>query len=460
VKLRVSLEAGETIDGYLVGERLHAGAMGVIHRVTREGSPFPMAMKVPLLGKGEDASGLLGFETEAMILPALQGRHVPRFVAAGALAEVPYLVMEWIEGESLAAQATRNPRPAQEVAAIGAAIAEALHELHHQGAIHLDLKPENVLLRADGEAVLIDFGLAHHARFPDLLAEERRFLAGSAPYIAPEPARGVRHDPRSDLFSLGVVLYELATARLPFGTPLTLAGLRDRLWMDPAPPSQRASVPPWLQEIILRCLEPDPEERYQAAAHVAFDLRNPGQVQLTERAAKSSQAGFLRQTVRWWKGRDIQAASAQRAGAARAQARVVMVAVDTRHQDDDRHPALQEAVARILAATPQTRLLFVSVVPVILGEAGIPQLEHRVRLRAWAKRFALPPHSHSMHVLESASPAAALLDFARANLVDLIVLGAPGPEAPFAWWRSAASTVASQAPCSVYMVRAGGATAA
>ncbi len=160
-----------------------------------------------------------------------------RFVAAGDIRRTPYVVMEQVEGKSLESHLERCPMPADEVAQIGAAIADAIHSLHKQGATHCDLKPDNLILRPSGEVVLIDFGLAWHARFPDLIEEERRFTAGSAPYLSPEQLLGVRGDPRSDVFSLGVILYELATGELPFGMPNTKGGLRQRLWMDPDPPA-------------------------------------------------------------------------------------------------------------------------------------------------------------------------------------------------------------------------------
>src|SRR5262249_39475917 len=160
-----------------------------------------------------------------------------------------------------------------------------------------DLKPDNVLLRRNGEAVLLDFGLAWHARFPDLLAEEDRFEAGSAPYLSPEQLLGVRGDPRSDVFSLGVILYELATGELPFGMPVSRGGLRQRLWLPPDPPATLSpEVTPVLQEIILRCLESQAEKRYRSAAHVAFDLRHPAQVPLTERAFRTRLPRFLSRT--------------------------------------------------------------------------------------------------------------------------------------------------------------------
>ena len=251
-----------------------------------------------------------------------------------------------------------------DTARIGAAVADAVHSLHLQDAIHLDLKPENVILKADGEAVLIDFGIAYHAHFPDLLAEEQRFPAGSAPYISPEQVLGTRSDPRSDIFALGAILYEMATGELPFGTPATMAGLRDRLWRDPIAPRLRSpEVPPWLQEIILRCLEPRADDRYQSAAHVAFDLRK--------------------------------------------------------------------------------------------SRPGAPYyLDHLARLRHWVEPLRLPPRRLSLHVIESANPETALLEFARHNSVDLIVLGAPHPaQLGLAWWRSVASRVTANASCSVHVVR-------
>ena len=200
--------------------------MGDIYAIERDGPK--LIMKIPRL---EPSEGIIGFETEATIVPALHGAHVPRFVAAGDLARTPYLVTEWIDGVSLE---ELLPLPIDDVIRVGAAIADALHSIHEQETIHLDLKPENVILKNDGTAALIDFGFAHHARYPDLLAEETRFGAGSAAYVSPEQIRGTREDPRADIFALGVVLYEMATGRFPFGEPDT--DVRNRLWIDPMPP--------------------------------------------------------------------------------------------------------------------------------------------------------------------------------------------------------------------------------
>jgi len=314
------------------------------------------------------------------------------------------------------------------------------------------------VMRPDGVAVLVDFALAHHRALPDLLAQEHRYAAGSAPYVSPEQVRGSRSDPRSDLYALGVMLYEMATGKLPHGTPRTFAGLRDRLWRDPTPPMALVpDLPPWLQEVILRCLEVDPSRRYQSAAQLAFDLRNPGQVVLTARSTKSKPIGMLRQAVRWWYSRDIIEALPATVRADVSSAPVVMVAVDTLHPDDPRQPDLQLATQRILSLSREFRLVCVAVVPESIGGPSPEkdaQVEHRIRLRHWLAPIAIEAGRVSMHVLEAPDPGNAIVEFGRRNNVDLIVLGAPDPdERALAWWRSVASTVTANASCSVHVVR-------
>lgn len=454
------LRPGDRIDGYVIGERLNAGGTGYVFRVEPPAGRdpgFPLVMKVPGVGPGEPPENVVGFEMELMIHPVLGGPHVPRLVASGDLQATPYLVMERIEGEDLGRLLAAAPLEAAEVARIGAAIADALHSLHAQSTVHHDLKPENVILKADGVAVLLDFGIAHHERYPDLLAEETRFTAGSTPYVSPEQLRARRGDSRSDLFALGALLYELATGEPPFGIPSTSAGLRDRLWRVPMPPRGRnPSVPPWLQEVILRCLEPDADARYQAASHVAFDLRNPDQVVLTVRAQRLRTPRLLSQTRRWWRAREPAVASLPRP------TRVILVAVDTSHPDDPRHDHIRRAARQILSVAAEHRMMFVSVVkgpvvgegPTLAQTASGQHLDHLVRLRRWVEPLGLPAERQSLHVMSSGDAAATLVALARFNHADLIVLGAPTPdEKLLAWWRSVASGVTANAPCSVFVVR-------
>lgn len=452
------VKAGDEIDGFVLGEHVHSGAMGDIYRAHRNGAEFPMIMKIPRVSDGEAMEQLLAFETEAMVLPTLAGPHFPRFVAAGDISTLPYLVLEWIAGESLAAIMKRGPMPVEEVARVGAAISDALQTMHLQDTIHLDLKPENVIVRPDGRVCIIDFGLAHHVGYPDLLEEERRFTSGSTPYVSPEQVLGSRNDSRSDLFALGVILYEAATGELPFGTPASMAGLRDRLWMDPEPPrSIKADVPDWFQEIVLHCIEPDASRRYQRAAHLCFDLRHPSQVAITARGAKLRRAGFFTQVGRWWNARRFRLPDAGRAAVAASVAPVIMAAVDTTHPDDPRHAALLRAVWQVLRLSADFRLICVSIISGgpshDFGGANL-QMEHLIRLRHWVTPLRLPQQRLTMHVMEAANPATALVQFARENHVDLIMIGAPPPdERAMAWWRSVASGVTSHAHCSVHVVR-------
>ena len=463
---RNPVQPGALIDGYRVGECIHRGGNGAVYlteAAAGDDPGFPLVMKVPRLGRGEPTLGIESFEIEQMILPALGGRHLPRFVATGDMTRTPYIVMERIDGVSLAKLLESGPQPPGEVARIGAAIADALQSVHGQDVVHLDLKPENVMLRASGEAVLLDFGFARHAQYPDLLGEEQHFAAGSAAYVSPEQLSDDRSDPRSDVYALGAVLYELATGEPPFGEPETLAGMRDRLWREPVPPRAiNPAVPPWLQEVILHCLEPEARVRYQSAAHIALDLRHPDQVVLSARAERTEAPGFFPQLRRWWRSkraRDRRWLGEPRSG---SRAVVILVAVDTEHPDDERHSPLQWTTGQIVSLNPECRLMCVSVIrsaplgegPTTLETATGKHLEHKMRLKRWVEPLNLAPSRLSLHVVEAANAADTLLELARVNHVDLIVLGAPLPsKKTLGWWRSAASTVTANAPCSVHVVR-------
>jgi len=460
------VQSGAILDGYRVDDRIHRGGTGSVYSATAPADHdpgFPIVIKAPLLGRGESSIGVDSFEMEQMILPALEGTHVPRFVQAGDVASTPYIVMERIDGQPLSEIIALAPLPPDDVARIGSALADAISSVHAQDVIHFDVKPENFILRPNGEAVLLDFGFARHARYPDLLAEEREFAAGSAAYVSPEQLQDDRSDPRSDIFSLGVLLYEMSTGKLPFGSPQTLAGQRDRLWREPVPPrAVNPQVLPWLQEVVLRCLEPDPEKRYLFAAHVALDLRNPEQVELSARAERTQPSGLLRHVARWWDQRHGRHLDSRQESAARLAPSIILVAVDTEHPDDERHSPLQWATKHMISLNPEYRLMCVSVIksaPVGEGPLDIEttagkHLQHKMRLRHWVEPLRVPASRISLHVVEAANAADTLLSLARANHVELIILGAPVPSrTKIGWWRSVASTVTANAPCSVHIVR-------
>ena len=210
---KVSVQPGAVIDGFTVGDCVHRGGMATLWSVTRPDIAAPLLMKIPRVSEGEDPAAIVSFEMEQMILPRLSGPHVPACYATGDFAHQAYVVIEPIPGKTLYSRLGELPLPYEEARVIAGKIATALADLHRQNVIHHDIKPSSIMFRPSGEAVLIDFGLSHHNQLPDLLQEEFRLPYGTAPYMAPERLLGVRDDPRSDLFSLGVLLYFFTTGR-------------------------------------------------------------------------------------------------------------------------------------------------------------------------------------------------------------------------------------------------------
>ena len=431
------LEPGEELDGFVVEECLHSGGMAHIYRVHyaagHQDAGFPMVMKVPRMTAGDGAENIVSFEVEHQIMQVLTGTHVPRFVAAGDLSNVPYLVMEYVQGETLEHWLEQEQAHSVElIARLGAALAHAVHSLHKQNAVHLDLKPANVLIRPDGSAVLLDFGLSCHAHYPDLLAEQLRKAVGSPTWISPEQVVGVRGDPRSDIFAVGVMLYEMATGKTPFGTPQTEGGLRQRLWMDPRPPRMlRSDLPEWLQEVLLRCLEPVAANRYPSAAHLAFDLTHPAQVKVTERGRKLEPTRFWIHFKRWLRAAGMQYQPSPLPAQLVDDVPIVMVAVPHKDVSDATLYSLRQAVGRSLGIRPGARLACVTVIS--SGESSASSNENsetRVHrrylgmLRDWAQPLDLQNHQTSYHVLESGDVAQALLRYAEGNDVSMIVMGA------------------------------------
>lgn len=462
------LEPGTEVDGFRILDCVHAGGMAHIYTVEyargeRRDPGFPMAMKIPRMTASDGAENIVSFEVELQILPVLTGPHVPRFVAAGDLLRLPYLVMEYVPGRTLQ-QWLDEPGPLEPatIARLGAAAAQAVHSLHRQDVCHLDLKPANVLLRPDGTAVLLDFGLSCHAHYPDLLAEEGRQAVGSPAWIAPEQVVGVRGDLRSDLFAIGVILYELATGELPFGAPVTRGGLRQRLWMTPVPPrALRPDLPPWLQEVILRCLEPEAARRYPSAAHLAFDLAHPGQVKVTERGQRTRGVGWRQHLRRWIRAAGMHYQPSPLPSQQIDEVPIVMVAVPHHDVRDTTLHALRQAVARSLRLRPGARLACVTVIPPApaggADEAHSEATQHRLhlaRLRQWAAPLDLDGHPTSHHVLAAGDVAQALVRYARVNHVSLMILGAATHG--LALQRVVDTVpirVAREAPCTVMLVK-------
>lgn len=460
---QVKPHSGLELDGFTLGEQLHKGGFATIWSVTHPMYPTPMVMKVPTILDGDDGPTIVGFEVEQMIMPRLTGPHVPRVMGVGDFAVMPYIVTEMIPGGSLLRDFRAAPLPVSEVIEMAARMAAALHDLHRQHVIHLDLKPDNFLQRPSGEMVLIDYGLSRHDHLPDLLAEEFTIPMGTYPYIAPEQYLRQRGDLRSDLFALGAMIYQLATGRMPFGEPERLSQVRQRLWQDPVPPrALRPDVPEWLQEIILRALEVDPAARYQSAAQMIFDLTHPAQVRLTARAQKLRVDGFWtvwRRKRVMGRARNLSAPIATMSQIDRAP--ILLVAVDLSPETEVLSARLFQSVRRMLVLQPDARVACVNVIKT--ARIGIDQtldefgnnlhVARLVALKGWAEGIDLPDHRLTYTVLENPDPAAAVLDHAQVVQADHILMGARGHSTARRFLGSVSAKVVAEAACSVTVIR-------
>jgi nucleotide-binding universal stress UspA family protein len=343
--------------------------------------------------------------------------------------------------------------------------------------VHLDVKPSNIMFRPEidgrgGEAVLVDFGLSRHDQMPDLLEEEFELPMGTGPYMSPEQVQFNRSDPRSDLFSLGVMLYHLATGARPFGAPASVRGLRQRLYRDPiSPRALRPDCPPWLQEIILRCLEVDPERRHQSAAQLAFDLQNPDQVVLTERALRMARTGTLGVMKRWFRAVGAEARAESGAAEQAAKSPILLAAVDVLGGEAALLESVRQTVRRLLQTSPGARLACLTVMKInrigmdelVDADGASRHVNLLVQLKHWARPvthgLAPPGRSDPMgrvtfHVLAAPDPATAIIDYARKNQVDHIVMGARSSGGLRRYLGSVSARVVVESDCTVTVVRA------
>ncbi|MET0919188.1 MAG: bifunctional serine/threonine-protein kinase/universal stress protein [Burkholderiales bacterium] len=459
----IAVAPGSVIDGFRLGEKIHTGSMATIFRLAGPDGPLPLIMKIPRLGPGERAVNVIGFEVCRTVLGGLaQGPHHPTLVAYGDVETTPYLVMEFVEGVRLNDWLPRIPMATEEIVRLGSAMAVALNDVHRQDVVHLDLKPTNVMFRPGGEAVLIDFGLARHGHYPDLLAEELRIPLGNWVYMAPEQVLGVRCDPRSDIYALGGMLYELATGRPPFGKPNSVAELRRRFYRDPIPPRNLVpATPEWLQEIILRCLEVDARERFSSADEVAFALSTPTRVELTERGSRRRRAGLWMLARRRIRAARFEPAPCPPLSMQPKVARVVAVAIAPQEANERLREALRGATRGAIATDPGCRVACVTVVPPAAALSGVGDensatgrhINRLIELRNWAKPLELPEERVTYHVLESDKPAAALIDYVTMNEVEHVLIGAPRDGGLARRLTGVCAQIVGIAPCTVTVVR-------
>ena len=281
-------------DRYEVEGRIGAGGMAEVWRGHDRVLNRTVAIKTLLPQFARDASFVDRFRREAQAAARLNHPGIVSVYDSGTDGDTPYIVMEFIEGRTLADYlGSGKTIPPMEAAKIAQDIAEALAVAHAQGVIHRDIKPANVMVTRDGKVLVMDFGIARLITGPET-APQTSAVLGTASYLSPEQAQGQPVDARTDIYALGVVLYEMLTGRPPFtgDSPMAIAYKQVNA-TPPAPSSANPDVPPALDAVVMRALSKNPANRYQTGKEFADDLeraRTGGQVLATPLLPASGEA--------------------------------------------------------------------------------------------------------------------------------------------------------------------------
>src|SRR6202795_3368692 len=269
---------GQVLGHYRVLEQIGAGGMGLVFRASDQQLERDVAIKVLPPGMLADEAARKRFRREALTLAKLNHPNIGTVYEFGSQEGLDFLVMEYVDGGAIDARLGAGPLAQKEIVRMGFQLADGLASAHDHGVIHRDLKPANLRLTQDNRLKILDFGLAQFVRQETDLAittsvSESKQATGTLPYMSPEQLRGELTDQRSDIWSAGAVLYELATGRRPFAfsqVPLLIDAILNKPPETPSALNPRIS--PGLEMAILKCLDKDPERRYQTAQELRIDL--------------------------------------------------------------------------------------------------------------------------------------------------------------------------------------------
>jgi tetratricopeptide (TPR) repeat protein/tRNA A-37 threonylcarbamoyl transferase component Bud32 len=266
------------VSHYRIVQKLRAGGMAEVYLAEDQVLPRVVALKLLPADRNADDISRHRFMREAQAASSLSHPNIASIYEAGEDAGRVFIAMEYVDGESLEERIARGPLSNDEIVSIALQLVSAVQEAHSHGVIHRDLKPSNVMLTARGEVKVLDFGLAKFdAPTTDATAwkSDTGLVLGTVPYMSPEQALGRPADARSDIFSIGVLLYELVTGRLPFAGATAADTLVRIVNAQPEPLARfNYELPAEAERIIRKCLEKAPERRYQSAAELLVDLRN------------------------------------------------------------------------------------------------------------------------------------------------------------------------------------------
>jgi Tol biopolymer transport system component len=278
------LAPGTPLGPYEIESLLGSGGMGEVYRARDTRLERTVAIKILPAHLSGDTAGKQRFEREAKTISNLNHPHICVLYDVGHQDGISYLVMECLEGETLAKRLEKGPLPLEQMLKYGAQIADALDKAHRNGVVHRDLKPGNIMLTTNG-AKLLDFGLAKPctglvsavtvtAALPASPVTQEGTIIGTFQYMSPEQVEGREIDARSDIFSLGAVLYEMLTGKRAFEGKSQISVVSAILERDPAPiVSVNPMTPPALERVVKKCLAKSPEERWQSAGDLASELR-------------------------------------------------------------------------------------------------------------------------------------------------------------------------------------------
>jgi serine/threonine-protein kinase len=277
-------EAGAQLDYYRIEAPVARSGMASIYRAVDTRDQRTVALKIPHTDMEADPILFDRFQRETGIGEKLEHPKVMR-VYGGETRSRIYMVMEWCEGRLLREILDESGPLSQDRAIrIAVEVLDGLDYIHANGVVHRDLKPENIMVDSEDNIKLIDFGIAGDSAARRLTYANFTATIGTPNYISPEQVKGKRGDGRSDIFALGVILYEMLSGKLPFSGPSPMAAMNDRLLNYPLPPSvANPAISPQLQEVLYRALERDPKNRYATAHDFANDLAHLDKVGVEDR---------------------------------------------------------------------------------------------------------------------------------------------------------------------------------